>query len=127
MTHAAPEATPSNAGAEKSTAGVDQSAPDEKPVPHVDDHDNHGQSTAAWTAVAVILAGTIIMSLAVVFPSVFWFVVGSAVVVLGAFLGKVLSMMGYGAKAGTKAGANGENGDPPADLPGRNQHDSGTA
>lgn len=119
MTHAAPEATPSN-------AGVDQTAPDEKPVPHVD-HDNHGQSTAAWTAVAVILAGSIIMSLAVVFPSVFWFVVGAVVVVVGAFVGKVLSMMGYGAKAATEAGAKGDNGDPAAELPGRNQHDSGTA
>ena len=41
------------------------------------------------------------MSLAVVFPSALWFVVGAVVVVLGAITGKVLAMAGYGAKKST--------------------------
>ena len=88
-------------------------------------HESHGHSTAAWTGVGVILVGTLIMALAVVFPSVLWFVVGTVIAVLGIAAGKILAMAGYGAKAGTKAAAEGR-GAERADLPGRSQHDSGT-
>lgn len=88
-------------------------------------HESHGHSTAAWTGVGVILAGTLIMALAVVFPSVLWFVVGTVIALLGIAAGKILAMAGYGAKASTEAAAK-SSGAERAELPGRSQHDSGT-
>ena len=74
-----------------------------QPTPGVEhgdeEHDSEGHSVAAWTAVAIILVGSLVMALAVVFPSLLWFVVGAIVVVVGAIAGKVLAMAGYGAKA----------------------------
>jgi hypothetical protein len=93
--------------------------------PEAEQHESHGHSTAAWTGVGVILLGTLVMSLAVAFASVPWFVVGAVVAVLGAAAGKVLAMAGYGARASTRAAAEAD-GPQQADLPGRNQHDSGT-
>jgi hypothetical protein len=90
-----------------------------------EEHDSHGQSMAAWVAVCIILVGSLIMSFAVVFPSVLWFVVGAVIAVLGAATGKVLAMAGYGAKAGTHEAAH-ASGPGQAELPGRSQHDSGT-
>lgn len=58
----------------------------------------HGHSVAAWTAVGVILVGAVVMALAVVFPHLVWFVIGAVIVVLGAIIGKVLAMAGFGAK-----------------------------
>lgn len=85
-------------------------------------HESHGHSVAAWTAVGTIMLGSLVMSIAVIFPSVLFFVVGTVICVIGAALGKILSMAGMGAKAAThgahRAGA---------ELPGRSQHDSGTA
>ena len=90
-----------------------------------EEHESHGHSVAAWTAVVVILVGSVVMSLAVVFPSLTWFIIGAVIVVLGIIAGKVLAMAGYGDKASTyqaahRAGGRG------AELPGRQQHDSGT-
>jgi hypothetical protein len=66
-------------------------------APHVEEqHDNHGQSTAAWTAVGVCILAALIMSIAVVIASVWLFVVGAVVAVLGAASGKVLAAMGFG-------------------------------
>lgn len=56
----------------------------------------HGHSTAAWTAVGVILLGCAVMAVSVVLALVWLFVVGAVVVVVGAVLGKVLSAMGFG-------------------------------
>ncbi len=67
-------------------------------APHVEpDHDTHGQSTAAWTAVTVAIAGALVMSIAVVIASVWLFVVGAVLAVVGGISGKVLSAMGFGA------------------------------
>ena len=64
-----------------------------------DDHaDGHGHSVAAWTAVAIILVGAVIMALAVLFPHLVWFVIGAVIAVLGAIIGKVLAMAGFGAR-----------------------------
>jgi ABC-type iron transport system FetAB permease component len=95
-------------------------------VEHGDEeHESHGHSLAAWTAVVVILVGTLVMSLAVVFPSRLWFVVGAIVVVAGAISGKVLAMAGYGERASTYQAAH-RAGPGGAELPGRSQTDSGT-
>lgn len=62
-------------------------------------HEDHGHSTAAWTAVGIILVGSAVASLAVVLPNTALFVVGLVICVIGAVAGKVLSMAGYGAKS----------------------------
>jgi hypothetical protein len=59
-------------------------------------HEAHGQSVASWTAVGLIMLGSLIMAIAVVVTTVWLFVVGAVVVVAGAVAGKVLSAMGFG-------------------------------
>lgn len=61
-------------------------------------HEDHGHSVAAWTAVAIILIGCVIGSLAVIVASPVLFWVGIGVALVGAVAGKVLGMAGYGAK-----------------------------
>jgi hypothetical protein len=56
----------------------------------------HGNSIAAWSAVVIILIGTLIAALAVTFALVWLFIVGAVVIVLGAIAGKLLSAMGFG-------------------------------
>ncbi|MFI0431601.1 MAG: hypothetical protein RLZ55_714 [Actinomycetota bacterium] len=62
-----------------------------------DVHDNHGQTPAAWTAVTIIMIAFSVGCLAVVLslPWLFWTSV--AFVAVGAIVGKVMSMRGYGA------------------------------
>lgn len=64
----------------------------------MDHHEDHGHSIAAWTAVAIIIVASAVMSLAVVFPNLWLFVGGAVLALVGAIAGKVLSMAGYGAK-----------------------------
>jgi hypothetical protein len=59
-------------------------------------HEAHGQSAASWTAVSLIMLGSLIMAIAVVITTVWLFVVGAVVVLAGAVAGKVLSAMGFG-------------------------------
>jgi len=61
------------------------------------EHEDHGHSVAAWTAVGILLVAAAIMSLAVAFPNRWLFVVGVVVAVIGVIAGKVLAMAGYGA------------------------------
>ncbi len=70
----------------------------ERPMSDGPKHDNHGQTPAAWTAVIIIMIFFILGCIAVVIaqPWLFWVSVGG--VVLGAVVGKVMSMAGYGAK-----------------------------
>lgn len=56
----------------------------------------HGHSVAAWTAVAVILVGAAVASVAVVIPSMLVGVIGVVIMAAGVVAGKVLSSMGYG-------------------------------
>jgi hypothetical protein len=63
----------------------------------MDEHEDHGHSIAAWTAVTIIIIASVIMSVAVVFPNVWLFVGGAVLAVVGGVAGKVLSMAGYGA------------------------------
>lgn len=62
----------------------------------MDEHDNHGQSLAAWTAVIIMIAASALMSLAVAFPNVPLFIGGAVLIVVGAVAGKVLAAAGYG-------------------------------
>jgi small neutral amino acid transporter SnatA (MarC family) len=62
------------------------------------EHENHGNTPAAWTAVTIIMIAFVIGAVAVLTANwtLFWIgAVGLAVV--GAIVGKVMSMMGMGA------------------------------
>jgi hypothetical protein len=57
---------------------------------------SHGHTTAAWTAVAIIFAGSLVSAVALPLALVWLFFVGIGVMVLGAVVGKVMQMMGLG-------------------------------
>jgi hypothetical protein len=59
----------------------------------------HGNSVAAWSAVGIIMAASLVLCFAVVFASVPLAVVGVAGLVLGAVVGKVLTAAGFGSHA----------------------------
>ncbi|ADU48152.1 HGxxPAAW family protein [Intrasporangium calvum] len=67
-------------------------------------HEDHGHSTAAWTAVGIMLVGAALGSIAVVIPSLVLGIVAAVVIVAGAVAGKVLAMAGYGSKAHDREG-----------------------
>ncbi len=73
-------------------------------------HDNHGQSVAAWTGVAILMVSACVMSWAVVVTSSGLFIAGAVLAVIGIVAGKVLAMAGYGVH-----------------KPGRSQADSGVS
>jgi len=55
-----------------------------------------GQSTAAWTAVAILLLAAFLISLAIVVKSWPMAIVGIVLIVVGAAAGKLLAMAGHG-------------------------------
>ncbi len=61
-------------------------------------HEDHGHSIAAWTAVGIMLVGSAIASVAVVGPNLTLGIIGAVVIIVGAIAGKVLAMAGYGSK-----------------------------
>lgn len=63
-----------------------------------DAHDNHGQTPAAWTAVIIIMVGFLLGSIAVIASTPWLFAAGAVLIVVGAVVGKVMQMMGLGAK-----------------------------
>jgi hypothetical protein len=63
------------------------------------DHDNHGQTPAAWTAVTIMMVGFIVGSVAVVQLNWVLLIVGTVIIVAGAVVGKVMAMMGMGKQA----------------------------
>jgi hypothetical protein len=60
------------------------------------DHDSHGASPAAWTAVGIVLFASLVMSIAVVVAWPWLFFVGAGLAVVGGLSGKLLSMLGFG-------------------------------
>ena len=79
-------------------AGTKQHPAPDRTAQH--DPYGHGNSVAAWTAVSVIMLGSLLMCLAVAFgwDYVWLFVVGAVVVALGPVVGKVLGAMGFGSQ-----------------------------
>jgi membrane-bound ClpP family serine protease len=57
----------------------------------------HGHSTAAWTAVGILLFASCLICLSVVVTSWPLAIVGIVLMVVGVAAGKVLSMAGFGA------------------------------
>ncbi|AKT51739.1 DUF6704 family protein [Arsenicicoccus sp. oral taxon 190] len=60
-------------------------------------HDAHGQSIAAWATVGVLLLGSLVLSVAVIFAHWVWIAVGALIVLAGPVVGIALSRAGYGA------------------------------
>jgi len=58
--------------------------------------DSDGQSTAAWTAVAILLLAAFLICLAVVIASWPMAIVGMVLVVVGVAAGKIMAMVGLG-------------------------------
>jgi uncharacterized membrane protein len=65
----------------------------------------HGHSTAAWTAVGILLVASSLICLAVVITSWLLAIVGIVLMVVGVAAGKVLSMAGFGARKPDRSGA----------------------
>lgn len=61
----------------------------------VDPH--HGNNVAAWTSVAIMMLGFLVMSVAVGMTNLVIGIIGAVIVVAGAVVGKVLTGMGMGA------------------------------
>ena len=59
---------------------------------------DHGHSTAAWTAVVLALAGFVVGGVALILAQPWLFFVGVGLLVLAVVAGKVMQMMGLGAK-----------------------------
>lgn len=61
------------------------------------EHEDHGNTPAAWTAVAIIIVAFLVGAYAVLTANwpLFW-IGGVGLTVLGAVVGKVMSMMGMG-------------------------------
>ena len=61
------------------------------------EHEDHGNTPAAWTAVIIIMLAFVVGAVAVVVGNwvLFW-VGGVGLAILGAVVGKVMSMMGMG-------------------------------
>jgi len=61
------------------------------------EHNDHGNTPAAWTTVIIVVVGFGIGAVAVILLNwpLFW-IGGVGVVVLGAIVGKVMQMMGLG-------------------------------
>jgi small neutral amino acid transporter SnatA (MarC family) len=64
------------------------------------EHEDHGNTPAAWTAVTIIMVAFVIGAIAVLTANWVLFWVGAVgVAVVGAVVGKVMSMMGMGKAA----------------------------
>lgn len=61
------------------------------------EHEDHGNTPAAWTAVIIIMLAFVVGAVAVVAGNwvLFW-VGGFGLAILGGIVGKVMSMMGMG-------------------------------
>lgn len=64
------------------------------------EHEDHGNTPAAWTAVAIIMIAFVVGAVAVLTANwlLFW-IGGVGGCILGAVVGKVMSMMGMGKPA----------------------------
>lgn len=61
--------------------------------PHAVDH---GNTPAAWATVVIIVIAFIVGTLGVILANWVMFWIGAALVVIGAIVGKILGMMGFG-------------------------------
>lgn len=64
------------------------------------EHDNHGQTPAAWTAVIIVMLAFFVGTLGIVLGQWVMFWIGAGMVVLGGIVGKVMAMAGLGMPRG---------------------------
>lgn len=57
---------------------------------------DHGNTPAAWTAVTIMLVGSVVAGLGLVGDSGLTFGIGLAAIAVGAVVGKLMQMMGLG-------------------------------
>lgn len=69
------------------------------------EHDNHGSTPAAWTAVTIIMVAFAVGALGVATGTTWLFWAGVVIAVIGIVVGKVMQMMGMGAKPANGAPA----------------------
>ena len=62
-----------------------------------EEHENHGQTPAAWTAVTLVMIAFILGTIAVIIGNwpLFW-IGGVALAIVGGIAGRVMSMAGMG-------------------------------
>ena len=65
---------------------------------HVEDHEGHGHSVAAWVSTAVMLVASAAACYGMVRANTGLMVTGAVVFMLGALLWPLLSRLGYGDK-----------------------------
>lgn len=63
-------------------------------MPH--DPYGHGHSVAAWTAVGIVMVGSLICAVGFIVANVPVAIVGGVIALLGGPVGKVLGAMGFG-------------------------------
>ena len=63
-----------------------------------DQHEDHGSTPAAWTAVVIITLAFTVGTVALILANWPLFCVGVALVFVGAAVGKVMALMGLGKK-----------------------------
>lgn len=61
-------------------------------------HDDHGSTPAAWTAVTIITVAFLVGGIGVLVAQPWLFWAGVVLVVVGIVVGKVMQMMGMGAE-----------------------------
>lgn len=64
-----------------------------------DEHEDHGHTVAAWTAVGIAIVAFTLGCVGVVIASPVTFWVGVALLPVALIAGKVLALMGFGADA----------------------------
>ncbi len=62
-----------------------------------DQHDDHGSTPAAWTAVSIIMIAFLVGGLGILIGQAWVFWAGIVLVAVGVVVGKVMQMMGMGA------------------------------
>ena len=70
------------------------------------DHDSHGSTPAAWTAVVIVTVAFTLGALAIILGNWLLFWVSVGLVVLGAIVGKVMQSIGLGKHGKTAKPAN---------------------
>jgi fatty acid desaturase len=56
----------------------------------------HGNTPAAWTLVAIVLAGSLVSCLAFAVANALWFWIGCVVIAVGLLVGWIMRKAGYG-------------------------------
>lgn len=67
------------------------------------EHEDHGHTPAAWTLVAIVIIGFTIGGFGFIIANIPVVIVGAVICVVGVIVGKVMQMMGMGAKPKSSA------------------------